>query len=218
MNYRLFFLTLITITFLNTAWTNNVDCINTFDSTLSNSVATNPILPNTLTDFGSRKVNEKSFQLFWEIPSDVNFSHFEIEESFANNEFQVIETISYTNSTIQYYSKTVALDTHAKFYRLKMVNQDRTHTYSDLVYVDKLEENTITIAPHDTNADMVNINVSNNKQIKVNIYSISGELLDSQYLNGKTTHQVTLPKTGGETLVFEMIDGATVTSKKVFRI
>jgi hypothetical protein len=81
--------------FFNTAWTNTNTTTQNIDDTQLNVSIADTEKTQSLTDFGAKKIDNTSIILFWEFKSDDNFSHFEIEESTANNDFNKIETVTF---------------------------------------------------------------------------------------------------------------------------
>ena len=174
-------------------------------------------LPLVLNAFGSKKIDNNSIRLFWEIPSEVYISHFEIEESSSNSEFKVIETVAYLENTNTYYSKIVALDANMKFYRLKLITNEGAFEYSDLIWVNRLEKEDITISPIASSYDYVNIKAPDTEQLDIKTFAINGSLLQSYQVEGHTSYKVEIPKIAGDTIIFEITKGNRTITKKVLR-
>lgn len=97
------------------------------------------VLPVVLTDF-TAAVKKYDVQLNWQTASEVNSSHFVIERSLDNQQYNSIGTVAakgFSNSRINYGfldSKPVNFD-RPTYYRLAMVDRDGTKKYSKIISV-----------------------------------------------------------------------------------
>ncbi len=100
-------------------------------------------LPVTLTAF-TAALRENAVQLTWQTTAEVNFSHFDVECSFDGKSFKRIGTVMPDGGTggWKMYSfwdrtKMVGSSGPIRYYRLKMVDNDHTFTYSPIISVKK---------------------------------------------------------------------------------
>ncbi|SDL17474.1 choice-of-anchor Q domain-containing protein [Siphonobacter aquaeclarae] len=93
-------------------------------------VSTQAALPLRLLSFTAKRSGGIS-HLEWKTASEKNVSHFQVERGTDAQEFSALQTISARNGESQSYSfdDAVAFD-GVMYYRLKMVDQDGSTTYS----------------------------------------------------------------------------------------
>lgn len=97
------------------------------------------VLPIVLTDF-TAAVKKYDVQLNWQTASEVNSSHFIIERSLDNQQYNSIGTVAakgFSSSRINYGfldNKPVNFD-RPTYYRLAMVDRDGTKKYSKIISV-----------------------------------------------------------------------------------
>lgn len=97
------------------------------------------VLPVVLTDF-TAAVKKYDVQLNWQTASEVNSSHFIIERSLDNQQYNSIGTVAakgFSSSRINYGfldNKPVNFD-RPTYYRLAMVDRDGTKKYSKIISV-----------------------------------------------------------------------------------
>jgi hypothetical protein len=204
--------------FFNTAWTNTNTTTQNIDDTQLNVSIADTEKTQSLTDFGAKKIDNTSIILFWEFKSDDNFSHFEIEESTANNDFNKIETVTFKKNTAKYFSKTVKLDGHIKFYRLKMINQNGSFEYSDLLFVDKIDEDAISISAVNSDTETIELKIGNTEEVKIEIYSISGSKIKTIHLKDNLSYEIKLPQVAGKTLMLQISNKENFVTKKIFML
>jgi hypothetical protein len=89
-------------------------------------------LPVELLSFGATSENG-TVDLSWEISSQINFDHFEVERSKDAVNFETLISISGSGS--QYYYSDPNPIKNVSYYRLKEVDADNKFSYSNLVMV-----------------------------------------------------------------------------------
>ncbi len=134
-------------------------------------------LPVSLLSFDALKHGD-IIDLSWSTASEINNDYFIVQRSFDNVYFESISTVDGNgNSNVinYYYSEDLAPKKAVNYYRLKQVDYDGSFEYSNVVAVDFSEESTIKIFPNPTSGI---INIINNSDAQVSIYSIDGQLLE----------------------------------------
>ncbi|HWI93105.1 MAG TPA: T9SS type A sorting domain-containing protein [Flavisolibacter sp.] len=116
--------------------------------TISNFSPPGGVLPVNLLSFDAQKQNT-AVQLVWTTASEKFFSHFIVERSATANDFSTLQTIKATSGAEPY----TAIDQHplpgTNFYRLKMVDDDGTYTYSKTIAVNTANSvSAISISPN----------------------------------------------------------------------
>ena len=143
--------------------------------------------------------------LEWMTFSENNFSHFEIEHSTDNSFFNQIETVQGTGDSLSTttYNYTHENPVYGKnFYRLKMVSNNGSFSYSDVELVEFMNSKFLTIYPNPTNADF-NIRIaSNNWAERLIIFNTLGQIIyTKENIKGIDELTVSLTQSGAFTVV-----------------
>lgn len=127
----------------------------------ANSFAvTGPItLPVKLTSFTSSVVNNEA-KLNWKTSTEVNFDYFSVEKRNGNGVFEEIAKVSPKAGTgeklYSYTDRNLSFET--SYYRLKMVDNDGTFEYSEVVSATIVSQNTLAVYPNPVNnSDVIRV-------------------------------------------------------------
>lgn len=93
-------------------------------------------------------------QLLWSTASELNCSHYEIEKSLDGQNFEYIGTVngSGNSATVQHYAfNDNDAQTGVCFYRLRQVDLDGQFEYSEVVSVNRQEEQELVVYPNPVN-------------------------------------------------------------------
>lgn len=97
-------------------------------------------LTNGIYQSVSVKATEQSIVLSWSSAADLNNSHFEVERSSDKLNFKtvavVLDGFEMEGAAKSYLFKegiSILKDIHTAYYRLKLINNDGTATYSELI-------------------------------------------------------------------------------------
>ncbi len=146
--------------------------------------ASNSALPIELTNFTARK-DKGTAILSWTTETEINNEGFEVEKSLDGKNFSKlgwVEGNGDSNSPITYGFVDDHLDTGINYYRLKSVDYDGLFYYSEIrSLVGEREELAYTISPNPSNGEVVNITGTGNKEFKIEIFSIGGKKVFSQF-------------------------------------
>jgi hypothetical protein len=137
-------------------------------------------LPVQLTYFKGSVENNNAL-LKWQAAQEINSNYFEIEQSNDGKQFiQVGKIIGKGNSlTPTDYTFTTSLLTGTYFYKLKEVDNDGSYIYSNIIPLNTLyNAQDIRVYPNPSTG-IVNISNTSLTIRQINIYSISGTLLQS---------------------------------------
>jgi hypothetical protein len=110
------------------------------------------LLPIELTSFEGIAQGEEA-HLSWSTASQLNFSHFEVEQSVNARDWNVLTSIAGEGTTneLKEYSFTHATPQNGKnYYRLRMVDLDDTFEYSDVVSATVSIGDMLSISPNPT--------------------------------------------------------------------
>ncbi len=179
----------------------NNDCSTAFVRLIIQAAGTTPV---TLTYFKASLANNESALLTWNSQSEINANHYEIERSENSINFTKRGTVNAIGSptTSQDYAYNDLLKTSSSkiFYRLRMVDNDGTFKYSNVVALKIINAgSTINTYP---NPFVSNINIDVVSQIQeighVKLVAIDGRVI-SQF-------HVTLTK-GNNTILINNLAG-----------
>lgn len=144
------------------------------------------VVPVELTDFDAVKVN-KSVQVSWRTAFELNASRFELERAVVNyggtSQFRNLETVKAGNTTSipkeygPFVDRNVEIG-NKYIYRLKIVDNDGSYSYSNSVEVafDNSELSIIKIAPNPVeNIASVIFNAAQKSNIEVFLLDIAGK-------------------------------------------
>ena len=157
----------------------------------TSSIATSVVLPLELLDF--RAVQEdKSLLINWKTANERNISHFEVEKSAdptAKNWLVIAQKEAQNGQNTEgvYFAKDAAAFTQSNIvlYRLKMVNQDGTFTYSKVITQQRTGDfSRLKIHPNPvTNAFELTIESDRNTTQTIGIVDIMGRINQQITLN-----------------------------------
>ena len=138
------------------------------------------ILPLTLIEFYS-VVQDHSILLNWTSTDELDFRGFELERRLVDSEFETIgwiEAIGNSDITHSYsYIDETAIPNTDYFYRLKMINDDNTFEWSEVVFarINDVIENHLSISPNPIDDELrINITSPIVEKAHIEIYSLDG--------------------------------------------
>jgi len=141
-----------------------------------------PLALNLIT-FTAKKTSDKKVILEWITTDEQNVSHFEVERSTDLVTFTRLADVEALNSTeggwYNYIDKTPLIKNN--FYRLRMVDIDASAKLSPVITVYFNSTNEIVVFPTITTDK---IQIQSLEEIDVQVYSLSGTLLQQKYLTG----------------------------------
>ena len=139
------------------------------------------VLPLNLISFEGKKVHESDI-LTWKTSNQFNFSYFEIE--YANNTgiFNKISRVEAKQDLINNYSfesKNTTSGNH--YYRLKMINKDKSFEYSKIISIVNLRNNTEAIVFPNPIKDVLNLYYESetNETLNIKIIDNQGRIVKS---------------------------------------
>jgi hypothetical protein len=143
------------------------------------SITFSNALPLQLVSFTAQK-QQNDVLTTWQTFNQINFDHYELERSLNGSEFSKVGTVqaNNVNSISNYqYNDVNAVNLYRNngklFYRLKMIDKDRTATYSKIARVDFDKKYTVSVYPNPAD-DRLNLDgVQNYRNIR--IMDVSGK-------------------------------------------
>ncbi|TDE13613.1 PQQ-dependent sugar dehydrogenase [Dyadobacter psychrotolerans] len=144
------------------------------------------VLPVKLTSFKAVKTAEGA-RLNWQTSSEENFSNFEVQYSADQGKFQTVGTVASSNqingTTYQFSHSMPALGN--AYYRLKMMDLDKTFEYSRIVSLqtDELAEGGF-VRPSLVNSGSMNLLLEGSHQ-SFELVSTNGAVFHKEDISGK---------------------------------
>lgn len=136
-------------------------------------------LPVQLADFSANLMKDQ-VQLQWETESEYGFDHFEVEHSLDGFNFEVLveqQSLGAESSAASYQYAHLHPENGDNYYRLKLVDQDGTLTYSVVKVVSYLK-NKVSIYPNPASHE-VTVILSEKIERAYDILTVDGILVKS---------------------------------------
>jgi hypothetical protein len=135
-------------------------------------------LPVKLTSFTGTLLNNNQVSLQWQTADETSIKDYELEYCSDGISYStILITVTPQGEAINNYSylhTTPAVGSN--YYRIKIVNDDGSFSYSNIVPIDIQNNNTATIYPNPATDNIVIILPNTNKSV-VNIYNSTGSLV-----------------------------------------
>ncbi|HEX2532715.1 MAG TPA: T9SS type A sorting domain-containing protein, partial [Chitinophagaceae bacterium] len=156
------------------------------------------VLPVKLIRFSGAVTGEKA-HLSWKVASNETGSHFELERSHDGHRFKtqmvVFNTEKPGEATYQ-FADAAPLSGKA-YYRLKIVNQNRSETYSNVVFLESgaMQGAAITLLQNPVHSAVTfHYAAAENTQAQISVYTISGiKVLMQKHNLQKGSNSISIP-------------------------
>ena len=137
------------------------------------------IVPITLLSFNAFPMNNQSVQLQWNIARAIHFNHFVVERSINGRNFKTMGSVRYRNeNNANHYSFIDYSPINGvNYYRLKMVDDDGSFTYSTTIAINltQVDFNTLKVLENPvSNVLKLNIHSNESENVSVWITDVSG--------------------------------------------
>lgn len=160
-------------------------------------------LPLNLLSFkGSKEAG--SNLLIWKTTNEANFSHFEVQHSRNAVTFTALTTVEGSRQGTYHYTHNSPFS-GINYYRLKLVDRDRTFAYSKIIALNN-EGSRPAVYPNPVTT-LVTVSVDNSLlKSTVTLYDITGRLLQSIAIT--TSHQqINVSSLASGVYVLKFVDG-----------
>lgn len=146
-------------------------------------IGSNGALPVHLLSFTALKQNTQ-VKLNWTVENEIDLSHYEVERSKDGMSYAKIKSVTAFNQAGRNtYTLSDAVETAIYYYRLKMVNNNGSSSYSRIARIDMGKMLTVAVYP---NPAKTMIYVQNlNKFETAEIIDINGRIIERHKLSGK---------------------------------
>lgn len=145
-------------------------------------------LPVSLINFTAKK-NNRSVDLLWISAEESDMSHYEVQRSADGRNFSTLESLSSRNSAAP--STYTATDNQPlnriSYYRLKMVENNGTFSYSKIVAVQSATGSLVTLYPNPwKKGTTLNISNPNNEMLTVYFMNSTGQQVGVSVTNNSS--------------------------------
>ena len=149
---------------------------NSGNDNVSNRITVAGVLPVTLKNFNA-VASGCDVVLTWEVESEKNFSHYELERRATNGDFVKIAELKGGNSG--YIYKDLSAGAKDIGYRLKLVDLDGTFTYSSVITIStNCSNKLVKVYPTPTHGKVTVSGLNLND--KVSLVNSSGQILSTK--------------------------------------
>jgi hypothetical protein len=150
--------------------------------TISAFTAPATTLPVLLNQF-SASAKAGKVLLNWNVTTQINTSHFEIERSLGDH-FEKIGTVKAVSSTASYSFTDLSPLEGANYYRLRIVDNDGSFSFSPINTVRLLSSNQLQLYPNPAIASIgVSLHTVNGCTETLDLYNASGSLLQTRIMS-----------------------------------
>lgn len=140
-------------------------------------------VPVRLISFTGRQVSCNTVELAWEVDNAISFSRFEVERSISGGAYNAVASVPYAAGLQRYNAKDAGMADGRWLYRLKMIDNDGTARYSNIVPVAvSCGKDIITVVPNPA-VDVVKINSLKAGEL-IKIYDAAGRPVISRKATG----------------------------------
>lgn len=148
-------------------------------------------LPVNLISF-SGVASDQEHKLQWKVSDEVNLQLYGVERSFDGRSFNSIGFVTATNST-QYNFSAESINGRA-YYRLKMMDQDGSFEYSQIIRLNNKQQDIIEISPNPFMSHItMNLNINDAAPYSFRLIDMSGKLVkQKQERLSRGRHSITL--------------------------
>lgn len=132
-----------------------------------------PILPVYLVSFNASVIN-KQVLLQWKVANEINFKQYELEYSVDGITYQNIAVLSAVNQSVYSYQYNHTVN-QKEFYRLKLVNNNGSFSYSNIVRLLPIGKFSVSVYPNPAREYIsIAINGTANKQTEIILFDALG--------------------------------------------
>ena len=182
--------------------------------TLGSFRSTSP-LPITLTSFTADNINCTKIILNWHTAIEIDLNHYQLEYSTDALNFSMLSNISPKGNNSNYQYSYIPETKEPIYFRLKIINNDGTFSYSPIIYVDAAcISNVIKVYPNITR-DVFMIQSTDSSMLTFALYDAKGSLvLNGSFSNYKIIdmndfaqglYNLTITSTDGSKTNFKII-------------
>ncbi len=140
-------------------------------------------LPVRLLEFGGENNGDRN-KLHWTVSQEQDLLRYELERSTDGVNYQKVATIAARNSQVEStygHTDPVGLNNAEYYYRLKIVEDDGSFSYSFVVFIRVVGKNTFTVLGNPVQDFVVlKYTLAGNQKISIAIFNSAGALLEKE--------------------------------------
>lgn len=160
----------------------------------SSGIAPCTILAVSEIDLTAAAASANVATLTWSDPQSSTAGSYEVQRSTGNSAWTTIASIDAVAGTSGYHYEDASAPAGTDDYRIVRIDKHGDSSYSIISSVSFTSAaGAIGIYPNPASGHTFFISVPNTQQLTVNIYSVTGELLSRQSLQGQLQYQLLLP-------------------------
>ena len=126
------------------------------------------VVPVKLINFSGAINTQRNVSLVWKVAEQLNITRYEIERNLDGNNYTTIGMVNAnTQNEFTYQFTDKPAYTGTGFYRLKIIEQDGSLTYSKIVQVQLLQNNAVRLFPVPASTNLI-ISTSDTKYLETN--------------------------------------------------
>jgi hypothetical protein len=148
-------------------------------------------LPVTLLSFKAKYENQSSI-INWEVENETNFRKYDVETSCNGTDFSFLTSIAANNTTTRksyaYTDNQTNCNSSKIYYRLKLVDQNNSFTYSKITHILKdIKKQTFKLNTNivDTKKDALQL-ITNSKLVNYTIINSTGKMIQKGSIANNT--------------------------------
>ncbi len=142
-------------------------------------------LPVSLINFSARLMDKNHALVSWNVNNEIKLNHYEVERSFDGVSFMNRNNKSVSGSATYSYLDELNTTASTVYYRIKMVNNDGTFNYSNVIMVRIAEMNIASVVyPNPfTNSITIEYNSLVEEKVMINLMSTEGKKLQQKIVS-----------------------------------
>ena len=186
----------------------NTNTVN--DITSSYTFTSSAILPVELLSFKATKLGGCEAQVLWASGEETNLNYYQLEASLDGKNFGEAGNVQKNKGRNSKYEQTTQLNaakSNFTYYRLKMVDTDKSIKYSEIISVNndcaKKNKSTLLITPNPTN-NTIQVKEFNSKGIMY-IYDMTGRLVLTAAISEDGNQQINVADLTSGTYLVQVI-------------
>lgn len=128
----------------------------------------NAALPVDITLFTGKLKNDNDVQLQWQTENEINVKEYQLQSSDDGINFKPAATIVANNAVVYNYTDAaVQWIKAAKYYRLKILDNDSRFKYSPIIRINKVNSTAVTVYPNPASSYIIAAAATKVQQIKI---------------------------------------------------
>ncbi len=151
------------------------------------------VVPVNIISFNALKQNNHAL-LNWQTENEVNINGYEIQHSPNGTSWQTIDFVQGNGNNGNYSYTDASLLSGKNYYRLKIVDNQASQSYSRIQFIDFSQKGYFELTPNIITANTLQISTDYQlKNANANIYNTTGQLIAKLKINGTGLIQIILP-------------------------